>query len=145
LTALPAAGATVWESSMPTGELTVLSAAAGQTALAGKVPAGGVARVLNATTGSANVALQAGPAPGLLVLNEPVNRGWHATVNGKRLTPRTAYGWAQAFELPAHPGRLRVSFGRDSRHIWLIVQLVLVTAGLLAIVPVRRGDDEGPA
>jgi GT2 family glycosyltransferase len=142
LTVHPAGGATVWESSMPTGELTVLDPAAAQTALAGKIPATAVAHVLPATPGSADTMIPAGDAPGLLVLNEPASHNWHAAVNGKALTPRTAYGWAQAFELPAGAGRLTVSYRSGSRDAWLVAELVLVIAGLISIVPVRRGDDE---
>jgi GT2 family glycosyltransferase len=145
LTVHPAGGATVWESSMPTGELTVLSPLAAPTALAGRVPAEAVAHVLAATPGSANTMLTLGVAPGLLVLNEPASHNWHATVNGKALTPRTAYGWAQAFELPNGTGRLKITFDSGSRHVWLIAELVLVVAGLISIVPVRRGDDEATA
>jgi GT2 family glycosyltransferase len=146
LTVHPTVGATVWSSSLPTGELTVLEPAAGAAALAGRVPTQQVAQVLDATAGAADVALTVGPTPGLLVLNEPRNSGWHATLDGRRLAPRTAYGWAQAFALTPGHGQLRVGFRSSTRPGWLIGELAALVAALIAIFPVRRVDDaEGPA
>jgi hypothetical protein len=142
----PAGAATVWESSLHTGELTVLDPAATKTALAGHVPTDPVVTVLAAKPGSASVRLAASAAPGLLVLNEPASSHWRASVAGKPLVRRTAYGWAQAFELPAGPGRLTIHYSDGSRPFWLVIELVVVVAALVSTVPVRRTDDvEGAA
>jgi GT2 family glycosyltransferase len=145
LTVVPAPGATVWRSSRPTGELSVLAAAAASTALRGTVPSLPVAAVLAASPGSADVTTTAGLPGRLAVLAEPANGHWQATVDGKRLVARTAYGWAQAFELPATGGRLRISFNGGARHWWLGIELAAIVVTLGATLPARRPDDEDGA
>jgi hypothetical protein len=137
----PAGAATVWESSLHTGELTVLDPSATKTALAGHVPTDPVVTVLSAKPGSASVSLPPRASSGLLVLNEPASSHWQASVNGKPLTRHTAYGWAQAFQLPAGTGRLTLRYSDGSRPFWLVVELVIVVATLVSVVPVRRTDD----
>jgi GT2 family glycosyltransferase len=146
LTVVPAPGATVWRSSLPTGEVTVLDTAAATTATSGVASSAPVAQVLDATAGSANVIVDPGDAGRLVVLAEPANSNWHATLDGKRLVPRTAYGWAQSFELPATGGRLRIGFSSGSRNLWLVVELVVVVAVIGAAMPGRRpeADDGAP-
>ena len=85
----------------------------------------------------------------LLVLADAVDQGWQATVDGRRLTRRTAWGWAQGFEVPAAGGHLELRHEQGVRRSALRSQ-----AGLLALVAVlsvpgrRRGsgleDDEEP-
>ncbi|HEX3822941.1 MAG TPA: glycosyltransferase family 2 protein [Mycobacteriales bacterium] len=145
LTVLPAPGATVWRSALPTGELSVLAAPSASQALKGGVPAAPALAVLSASVGSAgslSAAVPAGDAGRLAVLAEPANRHWRATVNGQPLVARTAYGWAQAFELPVGGGRLRIDFRSDSRREWLWVELAAVVVVLIAMTPGRRPDDE---
>jgi GT2 family glycosyltransferase len=140
LTVVPAPGAIVWRSSLPTSELRVLRGSAAAKALRGGVPLAATAGALAASPGSAKVSYNSARA-GLAVLAEPVNTHWHATFGGKPLTPRTAYGWAQAFELPAGTGQLRVSFSSSRRHWWLWLQLALVVVVAVAALPARRPDD----
>jgi hypothetical protein len=142
LTVVPAPGAIVWRSSLPTGELTVLDSAAATQAASGTATSAAVAQVLDAKIGSANVDVGPGEVGRLVVLAEPADSQWHATVDGKPLVTRTAYGWAQAFVLPATGGRLRIGFGGGSRGAWLIVQLVVVVAVIGALLPGRRADDD---
>jgi hypothetical protein len=141
LVIVPAPGATVWRSSLPTSELNVLRGAAAAKALRGGVPLAKSREVLAASPGSANVAYPAGTEPALAVLAEPANPDWQATLDGKPLAPRTAYGCAQAFELPATGGRLRISFSGGRRHWWLAVQLALVVVVAGLALPARRPDD----
>ena len=42
------------------------------------------------------------------MLAEPHSGAWRATIDGHRLPSATAYGWAQAWRLPAAGGRLTV-------------------------------------
>ena len=85
-------------------------------------------------------------APGrLIVLAEPANSHWHASLDGKPLVAKTAYGWAQAFELPSAGGRLRVGFSGGARDLWLIGELVVLLVVVGAMLPGRRPDDEDGA
>jgi len=145
LTVVPAPGATVWRSSLPTGELTLLAPPAATSATAGENTSAPVAQVLDAKAGSANVTIPPGATGRLVVLAEPVNSDWHATLDGTRLVRRTAYGWAQAFELPASGGRLRIGFSGGSRDIWLALELVAVLLAVGAAMPGRRPDDDDGA
>ena len=142
LTVVPTPGATVWRSTLPTGELTVLDSSAATAATSGTTSSATVAQVLAAKPGSADVSVPAGPAGRLAVLAEPAGSGWRATVNGHRLVPRTAYGWAQAFELPTGAGRLRISFAGGARSDWLVVELVALVLLVGASLPGRRPDDD---
>ena len=74
--------------------------------------------------------LAASPSQRLLVMAEPASSHWHATVDGRALAPKTAYGWAQAFELPPNRGRVAISYDSGNRHWWLLIELVLL-AGIV--------------
>jgi hypothetical protein len=78
----------------------------------------------------------------LLVLAEPASKRWRASLDGRQLTPTTAYGWAQAWKLPAAGGHLDLGHTDGHRSVWLGLQLaVVVVAALLAIpVPGRRTE-----
>ncbi|HWC34951.1 MAG TPA: glycosyltransferase [Mycobacteriales bacterium] len=129
LSVIPVPSATVWHSSLSTGELTVLAGAAADAAVRGEVPDTPPLAVLHGS--GSTVSAGATSVHRLLVLAEPVESRWHATLNGERLHPVTAYGWAQAFELPARPGTVRVSFDSGGRHWWLILELLGIAAVLL--------------
>jgi GT2 family glycosyltransferase len=141
LTVVPAPGATVWRSSLPTGEAAVLTASAATTALRGAVPLNSASQVLPASAGSVDTAVPAGNVGRLVVLAEPANAKWRATLDGHRLVARTAYGWAQAFELPSTGGRLRINFSSGTREGWLWLELALVVVVIGASLPARRPDD----
>ncbi|HVU74960.1 MAG TPA: hypothetical protein VHE83_18495, partial [Mycobacteriales bacterium] len=128
LTVIPVPSGTVWRSSLNTGELTVLSGASASTAKGGAVPAAPPSQVL---AGSGSTVARSATGPRLLVVAEPAQARWHATLNGHRLAPTTAYGWAQAFELPAGGGIVRVSFDSGGRHWWLVLELLALVAVIL--------------
>ena len=80
--------------------------------------------------------LRLGPGrPGrIVVLAEATDPGWRATYDGAPLPRRTAWGWAQAFELPAVRGVLRIDRDNGPRRQVLLLQgvglvVVLVLAG----------------
>jgi hypothetical protein len=81
-----------------------------------------------------------GSSSRLLVLAEPVDSGWQATLDGHPLRRVTAYGWAQAFELPARGGVLRVHFDSGTRHFWLVVELL----ALLGVIGYGAGAAPHP-
>jgi hypothetical protein len=94
-------------------------------------------------------ALPAGPegartsiAPGepgrVLVLADAEDGRWRATVDGKALSPDRAWGWAQAFAVPAGGGDLVLSYSQTSRHAALTVQVVLVIVVAVLSAPGAR-------
>jgi hypothetical protein len=137
LSVVPAPGATVYRSSLPAGELSLLPAAAAGPALSGSPQASTTLKVLAAGAGTADVAIPAGPAGRLAVLAEPADSHWQATLGSRTLAGRTAYGWAQAFELPAAGGRLRIGYHDPRRGTLLWVELAAVVLTLLLAVPAR--------
>jgi GT2 family glycosyltransferase len=131
LTVVPAAGATVWQSATPAGELTVTSPAS----------SGAAARsvLLPARPGHAAAQLPAGPSGRMAVLAEPASSHWQASLDGHQLSRRTVNGWEQGFELPTTGGRLTVHYADGVHGVLLALQLaLLVMTGLLAM-PAWRG------
>jgi hypothetical protein len=110
------------------------------TALASRTPL----KVLPASPGAANAQVASGPAGRLLVLAEPASRDWRASLDAHPLPPATAYGWAQAWKLPAAGGRLVISRS-DRRGHWLLLELaLLVVAGLASVPDPRRREPAEP-
>jgi hypothetical protein len=133
LAAMPVPSATVWRSSLATGEITVLTGANATAARAGKLPTAAPAEVLRSTGSPGDLRSAVGPGVGsrLLVVAEPAASGWRATVDGRPLGRTTAYGWAQAFELPPSGGAVRISYDSGDRHWWLLAELVLLVGVVL--------------
>lgn len=72
-----------------------------------------------------------------VVLAESADPSWRATLNGTPLSAVDA-GWAQAFELPAGGGELRVWNAQPLSVPWLGGLAVVLVIALLSIVPVPR-------
>jgi hypothetical protein len=138
LTVVPAPGATVYRSSLPAGELSLLPPSAAGSALAGDPAGSSAATPLPAAPGSADVAVPPGPAGRLAVLAEPAGQHWQASIGSARLAGRTAYGWAQAFELPASGGRLHIGYHDPHRSTLLWIELGAVVLCLLLALPTGR-------
>ena len=97
-----------------------------------------VPRPLAATPGRADVAMPpATDGRRLLVLAEPRSTSWRATLDGHRLVRTTAYGWAQAWWLPAGGGKLVVEHVGGHRHTLVLVEGVLVLLALMLCLPSR--------
>jgi hypothetical protein len=80
----------------------------------------------------------------LLVLAENADNGWHAEMSGHRLTPVLAWGWAQAFRVPAGAGEVHIWHSPGRRTGQLVVEAVLVGLVLLLALPTpggRRRDE----
>jgi hypothetical protein len=141
---VPTTGSIVWRGQMPTGELMILGPQVAATVAGGSdLPSNAQPHVLPSGRGHSRATVSTGPAGRLLVLAEPASSHWHATLDGKKLHAATAYGWAQAWKLPAAGGRLDVGRSGDRRGLWLGIQLSLVVLAVLLAIPVtgRRTDD----
>lgn len=82
----------------------------------------------------------------LLVLSEHADPGWSATLSGEPLPATTYDGWAQAFELPASAGEVRITHRGPERRTWLTAQLGVVLVAVVLALPGmrrRRGAVEG--
>ena len=98
----------------------------------------------------ATATLPVGSSGRLLVLAEAADKGWAATLDGKQLARRTAWGWAQAFVVPAGGGRIEVYRQQSDRHADLGLQAALLVVFAVLAAPGaarRRGlevvdDDE---
>jgi hypothetical protein len=142
---VPTTGALVWRSQLPTGELVILGPHIARTVTAGHdLPATAQPRPLDAGRGRSHTTVPGGSAGRLLVLAEPASSHWHASVDGKRLAATTAYGWAQAWRLPATGGHLDLGRSGDHRAVWVWIQLAVVVSAALLALPVagRRHDDD---
>ncbi|EFC86309.1 glycosyltransferase-like protein [Parafrankia sp. EUN1f] len=96
--------------------------------------------------------LPAGTAGRRVVLAEPADPGWRATLDGRQLPAAVASGWAQAFDLPEGGGLLRISYDhgrhRDAVLATAVAAGTVLTVGALAAltgrVPTRRGRRRPP-
>ncbi|HEU5033975.1 MAG TPA: glycosyltransferase [Mycobacteriales bacterium] len=139
LTRVPTSSAVVWRVGVPAGELTVLPpAAAGAVTSGGSLPAGTTPRPLPATAGSARARVPAGPGGRLLVLAEPRSSHWSATLDRRPLAPTSAFGWAQAWRLPAGGGLLELHRSEGHRTAWLALELALLVLALALTLPGGR-------
>ena len=89
--------------------------------------------------------IEIGPgAATYLVVNENVNKGWVATLDGQQLEPTVVDGWRQAYVVPEGAGgTVHLRYKPDATyHIVLIVGLLcaLVPFAML-LLPARRKDD----
>jgi hypothetical protein len=118
--------------------------AAGTAPAAGAAPAAGqTLAVLPSDGRTVRTAIPAAdPAAGdrLLVLASAPDTGWHATLDGQRLTAVVADG-LQAFALPATGGALRVAHvsGHEAWWLWTGGAVLLVYVLLALPVGRRRG------
>ncbi len=81
-------------------------------------------------------------AGGTLVLAEPAGASWHASLNGRPLTPlgSPVDGWAQGFRLPAGGGRLSITRSTLARQITLVLEAVAVAVVVALALPSARAQ-----
>jgi len=125
----------VWRLTRPGARVQVVRAGS----LPVAVPADPTAPVtsVNTTLPVATRAQAAGSAPAELVLAESADPSWHASADGVALVGHVAYGWAQAFDLPASAHTITVT-NTASRSGWLVVQAAVLAAFVVAALPTRR-------
>jgi hypothetical protein len=138
-----AGGTVLWRVDYRTGRLRLLPAGAPVVGPDGAPPD---ARVVPA--GQVRASADLPPASGraadrLLVLADPRDDGWRATVDGEALEGRGYDGWAQAFVVPRGGGRLSLGHDQGIRTVLLWVQLAaVVLVAVLALPQVRSEEDE---
>jgi hypothetical protein len=86
------------------------------------------------------VRIPAGGPGRTLLLAEPADGGWHATLDGSSVRSRVVDGWAQGYDVPAAGGRFELSHGMWWRHFWLIVQALAVA--IVAVLALPGGQME---
>lgn len=78
--------------------------------------------------------------PGTLVLAERFDPGWHATLDGRPLTPVKVDGWAQGFEIGSGTGRLVVDHQTTWHRVIGWIQILVLLTALVIALPVRTRD-----
>ncbi|MEQ7010079.1 glycosyltransferase family 2 protein [Actinopolymorpha sp. B17G11] len=130
-------GAAAWQVDLPAGAARVV---AGDGAGAGDGNAAAtddLGQILRHDDRRGTLSVPAGPSGRLLVLAEAADPGWQADLDGQPLRPARYDGWAQAFELPAEGGLLRLSHVAAMQGELLVVQGALILLFLIFALPTR--------
>ncbi|GAA4091136.1 glycosyltransferase [Actinomadura miaoliensis] len=90
---------------------------------------------------NARVRIPPGNGPRTLLLAEPADGGWRATLDGRDLKGKTVDGWAQAYDIPASGGMFDLSRSMILRHTWVALQAVAVLVVAALALP---GTPEAP-
>ena len=128
----------IWRTSRSTGAAGAAQAVARARVLSAE---GEVLATVPARPVGAVGRVAAGEEGRLLVLAERADPAWRATYNGRSLRATTD-GWRQAFELPAHTGRLEITYEPAWLTPWRVAQAVGLGLTVLLAVPVRRRREE---
>ncbi|MDT7537632.1 MAG: hypothetical protein QOI82_1217 [Actinomycetota bacterium] len=134
----------LWRVVAPTARLSLLRPGMAAAALRGdRGPTRELLRVappatLPARQESAHTRVPAGPPGRLLVLADSAARGWQASIDGRPLDRRTAWGWAQAFVVPTSGGALVLSYDQSPRHRALAGELLALAVVLVLAAPAAR-------
>jgi GT2 family glycosyltransferase len=141
----------LWQVVAPSSRLSVLPPALATIALADqRAPTEDLLRkgpptALPAGPEGARTTVAPGPSGRLLVLADATDSHWTATLDGKPLARRTAWGWAQGFVLPANGGRLALHYDGGRRTVALWAEAALFAVVLVLSAPGagrRRGLED---
>ncbi|RNL81550.1 glycosyltransferase family 2 protein [Halostreptopolyspora alba] len=77
-----------------------------------------------------------------LLLAEPSDGDWRATLDGDELESAEAEAGLQAFELPATGGDLELSRTGLTRQAWLLTQTALLVVAVVLALPGMRTEDD---
>ncbi|GAA3945908.1 glycosyltransferase [Actinomadura viridis] len=117
----------VWRLPAPAGRLMLLD--------------GPAATPLEASgTVGASVRIPPGRTARTLLLAEPADGGWRASLDGREVKARTLDGWAQAYEIPPGGGRFELARGMRLRHVWVAVQGAALLAVVVLALPGARPE-----
>ncbi|WP_067453723.1 glycosyltransferase family 2 protein [Actinomadura macra] len=78
--------------------------------------------------------------PRTLLLAEPADGGWRASLDGKDVKSRTVDGWAQGYDIPAAGGDFELTRSMTLRHTWIAVQGVAVLLVAVLALPGAQPD-----
>ncbi|GAA3750990.1 glycosyltransferase family 2 protein [Salinactinospora qingdaonensis] len=98
--------------------------------------------VLQSGSVGAGVDVPSGQQPRTLVLAEPADEGWRATLDGTELAASSTEYGMQAFELPERGGQVEITRVGVARQVWLGVQAVLFLLTLVLALPGVRTEEE---
>ncbi len=127
----------MWRVLAPSAPLSVLSGGTADAARSGARAAGPALQRTAPPQPLSGSTVRVGPGrPGrLVVLAQAADPGWRATYDGRELAPVTAWGWAQAFALPAGKGVVKIEHTGHRgtavalQGLWLLVVVVLAGPG----------------
>ncbi|WP_433328842.1 glycosyltransferase [Spirillospora sp. CA-294931] len=91
----------------------------------------------------ARVRIPPGTGNRTLLLAEPADGGWRASLDGREVKSRTVDGWAQGYQIPATGGEFELSRAMWLRHTWVAVQGLAVL--LVALLALPGADEPVPA
>ncbi|WP_046471474.1 glycosyltransferase family 2 protein [Allosalinactinospora lopnorensis] len=77
-----------------------------------------------------------------LLLAEPADGGWRATLDGTELESASAGSGLQAFELPVQGGDLEITRSEGNRRFWLLAQGALLAVVVVFALPGIRTEDD---
>ncbi|GAA1857000.1 glycosyltransferase [Actinomadura bangladeshensis] len=90
---------------------------------------------------NARVQIPAGTGKRTLLLAEPADDGWKATLNGRDLKAHTVDGWAQGYDIPPAGGEFKLARSMSMRHMWVVVQGIAVLVVLVLALPGAQADN----
>ena len=95
---------------------------------------------VDARAAEARVRIPPGTGRRTLLLAEPADGGWRASLDGRQVRSTTVDGWAQAYTIPPGGGEFVLSRGELLRHGWVTVQAVAVLLVAVLALPGARPD-----
>ncbi|WP_283138488.1 glycosyltransferase family 2 protein [Rhizohabitans arisaemae] len=87
------------------------------------------------------VTVEPGEGTRTVVLAEPADDAWRATLDGRPLPGKTVDTWAQGFEVPSTGGKLEIVRDDFWRGVWLWGQGLLAFVVLVLALPGGRSSD----
>ncbi len=111
----------LWQLAVPSGRLMLLD--------------GGTVTPVATGVIDARTTIPPGRPGRTLLLAEPADGGWQATINGHTVRSSTVDGWAQAYDVPTGGGVFRLQRGMRMRHLWVIAQALGLLFVLLLALP----------
>jgi MYXO-CTERM domain-containing protein len=107
-----------------------------------RVVGDGPAAVLTTGPGGTAAEVPAGAEGRTLVLAEPADAGWTATLDGTELAAEPTAAGLQGFALPASGGRVELARADTAHRAWLTAQALLLAVTVVMALPGVRTEEE---